>query len=415
MQLLLAYRFLKSKHNTGFINIISKISILGIILGVGILITVLSVMNGFEKELRHKILGFTSHVTIYPRNNSFVDYSVLFEQLKVNKNIIGYSPYIQKEILISSVTSTTNAYFRAIDPKLEQSVGIIDESVIFGSFNNLSFSKNNIVLGNGVANKLLVRIGDEVEILTQFASSKSKKPFQFKNKYIVSGIFDVGLYEYNNAYVFIDLDNFFNTLKQNNKNNIFIDAVSIKLYDALVANKFSLDFNNTNNKFFSQDWTKTHTSLFSAINNEKRVMFIILMLIVTVAAFNIISSLLMLVINKKKDIAILMTLGATKTNIIKIFILQGLFLGILGTILGIIFGLLLSVNIDTIVTTIESVFNLNLMPAEIYHLEKIPSIINYNDVIWIGLFTFVLTLLSTIYPAIKAAEIRPASVFRGEN
>ena len=415
MQLLLAYRFLKSKHNTGFINIISKISILGIILGVGILITVLSVMNGFEKELRHKILGFTSHVTIFPRNNSFVDYSVLFEQLKVNKNVIGYSPYIQKEILISSVTSTTNAYFRAIDPKLEQSVGIVDESIIFGNFNNLNVSKNNIVLGSGVANKLLVRIGDEVEILTQFASSKSKKPFQFKNKYIVSGIFDVGLYEYNNAYVFIDLDNFFNTLKQNNKNNIFIDAVSIKLYDALVANKFSLDFNNTNNKFFSQDWTKTHTSLFSAINNEKRVMFIILMLIVAVAAFNIISSLLMLVINKQKDIAILMTLGATKANIIKIFILQGLFLGILGTILGIIFGLLLSVNIDTIVTTIESVFNLNLMPAEIYHLEKIPSIINYDDVIWIGLFTFVLTLLSTIYPAIKAAEIRPASVFRGEN
>ena len=315
MQLLMAYRFLKSKDNTGFINIISKISILGIILGVGILITVLSVMNGFEKELRHKILGFTSHVTIYPRNNSFVDYSDLFEQLKVNKDVIGYSPYIQKETLISSTTSTTNAYFRAIDPKLEQSVGIIDESVIFGSFNNLSFSKNNIVLGNGVANKLLVRIGDEVEILTQFTSSGSKKPFQFKNKYIVSGVFDVGLYEYNNAYVFIDLNNFFKTLKQNNKNNIFIDAVSIKLHDALIANEFSLNFNNTNNKFFSQDWTKTHTSLFSAINNEKRVMFIILMLIVAVAAFNIISSLLMLVINKQKDIAILMTLGATKINI----------------------------------------------------------------------------------------------------
>ena len=415
MQLLMAYKFLKSKHNTGFINIISKISILGIILGVGILITVLSVMNGFEKELRQKILGFTSHVTIYPRNNSFVDYSNLFEQLKVNKDVIGYSPYVQKEILISSNTSTTNAYFRAIDPKLEQSVGIVNESIIFGSFNNLDISKNNIVLGNGVANKLLVRIGDEVEILTQFTSSESKKPFQFKNKYIVSGIFDVGLYEYNNAYVFIDLNNFFKILEQNNKRNIFVDAVSVKLHDALIANEFSLNFNNTNNKFFSQDWTKTHTSLFSAINNEKRVMFIILMLIVAVAAFNIISSLLMLVINKQKDIAILMTLGATKMNIIKIFVLQGLFLGLLGTIFGIIFGLLLSVNIDAIITTIESVFNLNLMPAEIYHLEKIPSIINYNDVIWIGLFTFILTLLSTIYPAIKAAEIRPAAVFRGEN
>ena len=238
----MAYRFLKSKHNTGFINIISKISILGIILGVGILITVLSVMNGFEKELRQKILGFTSHVTIYPRNNSFVDYSNLLEQLKVNKDVIGYSPYIQKEILISSDTSTTNAYFRAIDPKLEQSAGIVDESIIFGSFNNLSISKNNIVLGNGVANKLLVRIGDEVEILTQFTSSESKKPFQFKNKYIVSGIFDVGLYEYNNAYVFIDLNNFFKILEQNNKRNIFVDAVSVKLHDALIANKFSLNF-----------------------------------------------------------------------------------------------------------------------------------------------------------------------------
>ena len=179
--------------------------------------------------------------------------------------------------------------------------------------------------------------------------------------------------------------------------------------------RFSLDFEKSNKAFFIQDWSETHQSFFNAINNEKRIMFIILILIIVVAAFNITSSLLMLVISKQKDIAILMTLGADRSAILKIFVLQGIILGLIGTIFGIIFGLVLSHNIDSIMNVIESIFGLNLLPADIYHLNKIPSIIDYNDVLMIGISSFVLSVLSTIYPAKKASTILPSKILRNNS
>lgn len=415
MRFLIANRFLRSKYNTSFINMISKISVIGIILGVAILITVLSVMNGFEKELRTKILGFTSHVTIYPKNNSQLDHEKLYSKLVENKDVAGHSPYIQREVMITSSTGTVNAYFRAVVPNLEQDVSIVDNNIILGDFNDLSIAESNIIIGQGIATNLSVGIDDNIELLTQLNFGPDNKYYQFRKNYKVVGIYDVGLFEYNNAYVFTNLNEFIKDLEKNNKRGASLDAISIKLNDPLKAYNFSYDFNLNSDDYFSQDWSHSHRALFSAINNEKRVMFIILMLIVMIAAFNIISSLLMLVINKQKDIAILMTLGATKSMIITIFILQGLFLGLLGTVFGVILGIILASNIDIIVTTIESIFNLSLMPAEIYHLTKIPSIIDYDDLFLIGIFTFIITLSATIYPAIKAAGILPHKVFRGGN
>ena len=415
MRFLIANRFLRSKYNTSFINMISKISVIGIILGVAILITVLSVMNGFEKELRTKILGFTSHVTIYPKNNSQFDHEKLYSKLVENKDVAGHSPYIQREVMITSSTGTVNAYFRAVMPNSEKDVSIVDNNIILGNFNDLSIAESNIIIGQGIAANLSVGIYDNIELLTQLNFGPDNKYYQFRKNYKVVGIYDVGLFEYNNAYVFINLNEFIKDLEKNNKRGASLDAISIKLNDPLKAYNFSYDFNLNSDDYFSQDWSHSHRALFSAINNEKRVMFIILMLIVMIAAFNIISSLLMLVINKQKDIAILMTLGATKSTIITIFILQGLFLGLLGTVFGVILGIILSSNIDIIVTSIESIFNLSLMPAEIYHLTKIPSIIDYDDLFLIGIFTFIITLSATIYPAIKAAGILPHKVFRGGN
>jgi lipoprotein-releasing system permease protein len=238
---------------------------------------------------------------------------------------------------------------------------------------------------------------------------------QFKENYYVAGIFDVGIYEYNNAYAFINIDDFLTSLDVNNKRDIYINTIRIKLPDPLKSKLFTDKFNREIGGYYTQDWSYTHESLFSAINNEKRVMFIILMLIVAIAAFNIVSSLLMLVTNKQKEIAILVTLGATRFDVITIFLLQGLFLGSIGIFFGVLLGFLLANNIDAIISSIEIFFKINLMPAEIYHLNKIPSLINHDDIIFIVLYTFLLTLASAIYPAIKASRIKPAKIFRGNN
>ena len=412
MRLLLAYRFLRSKSNSSFINIISKISVLGIILGISILITVISVMNGFEKELKDKVLGFTSHVTAYSNDMEKISYDIFDNHIR-DGEILGYSPYIEKEIMLSSAHATVSSLFRAIEPNLEKNVGETHNNIISGDYDDLARINNSIIIGSGVANKLRVNVGDDLNVYTQFNHPNNTKMIQFREKYKVTAIFDVGIYEYNNAYTFINLSNFLNTLVQSNKRDINVNTIRIKLPDPLKSHIFTSRFNNKSNMYYAQDWSKTHESLFIAINNEKRVMFIILMLIVAIAAFNIVSSLLMLVTNKEKDIAVLITLGATRSDITIIFLLQGLFLGLIGIFMGVILGVILAFNIDLIVTEIEALFDFNLMPADIYHLTKIPYMIKYGDILSIVIYTSILTIVSAIYPAIKASKINPAVVFRG--
>jgi len=415
MRLLLAYRFIRSKDNSSFINIISKISVLGIILGISILITVMSVMNGFEKELKNKILGFTSHVTIYTNNSINNKLSSILNKFKDNNEISGFSHYIENESLLSSQSGTVNAFFRAVDPSLEKNVGIIHSNIIFGSYDDFGKNENTIIIGSGIAKKLLVNIGDTIDLLTHFPPSNGHKQFQLSETYKIAAIYDVGLYEYNNAYAFIDLTSFSKSLKINNKHHIYADKTRVKLRNPLKARLFSDNFNNLHNDYYAQDWSFTHQSLFLAINNEKRVMFIILVLVVAIAAFNIVSSLLMLIKNKEKDIAILMALGATKKKIVSIFLLQGIFLGLIGITFGILLGVLMSHNIDLIVKFIENLFDLSLMPAEIYHLEKIPSVINSANIILITIFSIILVFISSIYPAMQASSIRPSIILRGNN
>ena len=371
-------------------------------------------MNGFERELKDKVLGFTSHVTAYSNHETNPDYTI-FDNFIENGEISGYSPYIEKQVLLTSKNATAHSLMRAVNPTLEKNVGYIHENIITGKYDDLSNVKQSIIIGSGVSNKLDVNIGDEINLFTQFKHSSTNKMIQFKENYYVAGIFDVCIYEYNNVYAFINIDDFLTSLDVNNKRDIYINTIRIKLPDPLKSKLFTDKFNREIGGYYTQDWSYTHESLFSAINNEKRVMFIILMLIVAIAAFNIVSSLLMLVTNKQKEIAILVTLGATRFDVITIFLLQGLFLGSIGIFFGVLLGFLLANNIDAIISSIEIFFKINLMPAEIYHLNKIPSLINHDDIIFIVLYTFLLTLASAIYPAIKASRIKPAKIFRGNN
>ncbi len=407
MRFLLAYRFLKSKDNSGFINTISKISVIGIILGLTVLITVISVMNGFEQQLKNKVLGFTSHITVYGENLNTNERMSFFDQLVINKDIDSYSVYFEDQALLISESNTSSAMIRAVDPELESNVNIIDDNIISGIYSDLS-KKGSIILGNGIARNLNVRVGDVINVVMK--SNLSKEQLQnSKNNYTVSAIYDVGLYEYNNAYAFISLENIL--LNENQ----LIDKIRLKLFNPLDAREFSSEFNKNNTNMYARDWIESHSSLFTAISNEKRVMFLILILIVAIASFNIVSSLLMLVKNKEKEIAILKTLGASDFYITSIFLLQGIFLGFLGITLGLTFGVLLANNVNFVIDFIEHLFNISLLPPEIYHLSEIPAIVKMSDIRFVTLFSVLIILFSSLYPARKAASVRPADPLRGVN
>ena len=405
MRFLLAYRFLKSKDNTGFINIISKISVIGIVLGITVLITVMSVMNGFERQLQNKILGFTSHVTLHGDNLNSEAALAKFDKMVNEGEIIAYSYYHEEECLLISENQTASAIFRAVNPKLESKVNIIAENIIFGNYDEITNEKV-IIIGSVLANKLMVTIGDKIDFVSKDDIKSGK---QLGNSYIVGAIYDVGLYEYNEAYAFIDLK----TLKS--YPDINITKTRLKIQNPLDSFVFAKDFNKVSKGIYARDWTSSHKSLFTAINNEKRVMFVILVLIIAVASFNIVSSLLMLIKNKEKEISILKSLGASKNYITTIFMIQGIALGAIGIILGIIFGILLANNVNEVINFFESIFNVSLMPPEIYHLSEIPSLILPSDIRFVAIFSSLIIFLSSLYPARRAASIKPAKILRGIN
>jgi len=357
--------------------------------GVGILITVLSVMNGFEKELRDKILGFTSHVSIYPSEQLSSD--ELISIMNNDSEISSYSFIVRNEELISSLSKKNiPIIIHNVNPGREIQTSDIGKMIIDGDFDLKN--ANHLVIGNILARELDVSIGDEIEISNYNELHKN-------NKFVISGIFDSGLYEYNQRFVYGS-----NTSLINNSAYSYI---KIKLLNPLNA---ALVSRNLFSKFgiITSNWTETHNALFQAINNEKRVMFIILALIIAIASFNIISSLTLIVLNKQKDIAILISLGVSRRSIQYIFFIQGIIIGFLGILLGVILGLVLSININEIVIFLENIFNSSFISPEIYHLNKVPYIILMSDIYSIVWITFMMVLLSSIYPASKASKITPA-------
>lgn len=389
MNFLIAYRLLFSKYNLSFISIISKVSIFGLMLGVGILITVLSVMNGFEKELRDKILSFTSHINIYPDNEFGAE--KIKQIIDSYENVKGYSVVHRSEILLSSKNVTNiPVVIHNVNETLESKTSEIPKMLIDGDF-DLSNS-NNLVIGSVLANDLNVTIGDKL-LVSDYKDIYVDKSFK------VIGIFDSGIHEYNQRFVvgsdyaLKDVSNF--------------SYIKVNLLNPLDAIKVSRDLFN-DYSIVSSNWTETHNALFQAIGNEKRVMFIILMLIIAIAAFNIISSLSLLVLNKQKDIAILISLGFSKFTIQSIFFIQGLIIGLIGISLGVMLGIVLSLNIHDIVLFLESLFNVSLIAPDIYHIDVVPSIIFLSDIYNIIFISFAMILLSAIYPAKKAANIIPS-------
>ena len=409
LEVFVGLRYTRAKRRNHFISFISLISMFGIALGVMALIVVLSVMNGFENELRGRILGMVSHVTVSSFRGPLQEWQALREQTLAHPNVTGGAPYTEAEAMISNLSSVSGALVRGIDPRHEIEVSEIHQHMEFGALDDLVGGEYGIVLGSGLANSLDVVPGDRVTMVTPQATASPMGFLPRLRRFKVVGIFEIGVYEYDRSSALIHYQDASKLFRMDGG----VSGIRLKLDDLDLAPLVRQDLKQSIGlQYWVSDWTLRHSNYFKAVRTEKTVMFIILSLIVAVAAFNIVSTLVMVVKDKQPDIAIMRTLGARPLSILKIFVTQGSVIGIVGTLAGVFFGVLLATNLESIVSGFESVFGIKFLAAEVYFISDLPSELRISDVLRIAAIALVLALVSTVYPAWVAARTAPAEALR---
>ncbi|MCI0653480.1 MAG: lipoprotein-releasing ABC transporter permease subunit [Methylococcaceae bacterium] len=404
-------RYTRAKRRTRFISFITLTSVLGIALGVTALITVLSVMNGFEAELRERILGMTSHATISDWNGQLDEWRAFDEELAKEPRITGWAPYVEGQVMLNAGRRVSGSILRGILPALEASVSEVTQNLIAGEIQSLQPGEYGIVLGIELANHLGVVPGDKVTVITPQVTSTPAGILPRLRRFTVTGVFKVGMFEYDRNLALVHLGDAAKLYRLGDS----VSGLRLKLADLFEAPGVTADLSSTLPRNFRvTDWTHAHSNFFRAIQTEKRVMFIILLLIVAVAAFNIVSTLVMVVTDKKGDIAILITQGLTPASVMGIFIVLGTIIGAVGTLLGTVGGVALALNVETIVPAIERFFGVHFLPADVYYISELPSKLIWSDVYQITSLAFLLALLATLYPAWQASRINPAEVLRYE-
>ena len=384
---------------------------LGIALGVAALITVLSVMNGFQKELRSRILGVASHVQISGADNTLSGWEKIAADSKLQKNVVAAAPYVMAQAMLALDSNVGGAIIRGIEPELEDQVADIGAHMKNGKLADLKAGEFGIVLGSELARGLHAFPGDKVVLISPQGQVTPAGLIPRLKQFKVVGIFEVGMFEYDNGLALIHLADAQKLYRMAGK----VSGVRLKLDDLFQAPKVARDLTTMiSADAYISDWTRSHANFFRAVQIEKTVMFVILLLIVAVAAFNIVSTLVMVVTDKQSDIAILRTLGASPKSIMQIFMVQGSLIGVFGTLIGVVVGVLLAKNIDVVVPTIERAFGVAFLDKSVYYISELPSELIWRDVGLIALVSFVLTLLATIYPSWSASRIKPADALRYE-
>jgi lipoprotein-releasing system permease protein len=404
-------RYLRAKRSNHFISFISLISMLGIALGVTTLITVISVMNGFEKELRTRILGAIAHATIQPVGGSIADWHALVEQAETNPAVLGAAPYIEEGVWLQG-NESSGAILRGIDPEFEARVSEVQEKMIAGQLRDLRPGEYGIILGISLASKLRVGPGDKVTMIAPRLKATPVGASPLMRRFMVVGAFEFGEYENDSALALVHIADAGRLLRLPPDT---VGGIRLKLDDMdqswRVAREISSDLPGD---YFVRDWTQERGNLFQAVRTEKTVMWVILSLIIAVAAFNIISMLVMVVTDKQSDIAILKTMGARPGTILRIFVIQGSLIGVIGTALGVVGGILLALNIHLVVPFLEQFFGFSLFPSDIYYITELPSELRTADVVKFSLMTLAMSLLSTLYPSWRASKTHPAEALRYE-
>ncbi len=405
-----AFRYLRSRRQEGFISVTAAFSLLGICLGVAALIIVMSVMNGFRHELITRILGFNGHVTVLGTGGLNIgNYDELAIRLSEIDGVVMATPMIQGQVLATSPNAQTGAVVRGLTPEDFKQQTLIADSVKIGSIDDFGVEAG-VIVGAQLLHRLGLNYGDNITLISPKGVPTAFGTVPRSVSYPVVGVFEVGMYEFDSSVVFMPLDQ---------------AQVYFRLDEAVTQVELNIDTPNepfavrraaqqVANPFYVVDWQQTNRHLYGALQVERNVMFLILTLIILVAAFNIISSLIMLVKDKNADIAIMRTMGATRGALLRIFLLTGASIGLIGTALGLVLGIVFCLNIESIRQFIQVLTSTELFPAEVYFLAELPARVDWVEVVSIVVMALVLTFLATLYPAWRAARVDPAEALRYE-
>jgi len=411
-ELAVGLRYTRARKGSGrnsFISFISFISMAGIVLGVAALITVLSVMNGFQQELRNRILSVASHIEIRGVPE-LMDWQRVADAAMKEPQVKAAAPYVNGQVMLTASGANRGALIRGIDPAREDTVADIGQHMRAGSLADLKPGEFGIVLGNELALALNVGPGSSVVVITPQGTITPAGTLPRLKSFKVVGIFQVGMYEFDSGLALINIEDAQRLYRMDG-----VSGVRLKLDDLFAAPQVARElWQKLPVQAEIRDWTLNHSNFFRAVQIEKRVMFIILTLIVAVAAFNIVSAQVMVVTDKQADIAILRTLGAAPSSIMAIFVVQGALIGIIGTAIGVLCGVLLALNVGTVVPFLERMLNVQFLDKSVYYISDLPSDLQRADVITIAAIALALALVATLYPAWKAARVNPAEALRYE-
>lgn len=410
VELFIGLRYLRAKRRTRFVSFITLISLLGIAVGVAALIVILSVMNGFEGELRDRLLSMTAHGYVTGEDGSLPDWSQVQGRVEAEAGVIAAAPMIEMEGMVRTGRSLNGVLVHGVLPELEQSVSGRTVNFVEGSLDVLSPTGKSIVLGRFLAIDLGVRIGDGVVLLIPRPKGDGTLEPTLE-RFIVRGVFEAGVQDHDASLALVHIKDAARLMSLGER----VTSIRFLTADVMTAPAISNSLQTKlGNGFKSSDWTIENASYFRAIRLEKMMMSLLLSLIIGVAAFNIVASLVMVVTDKTSDIAVLRTLGMAPADVVRVFFIQGAVIGWFGVFLGVVLGVLLALNVPVIVPFLEQVLGFQVMPGDVYYVTVIPSTLEFEDVFIISLAAFILTSLATLYPARRAAYVDPAIALRYE-
>jgi lipoprotein-releasing system permease protein len=407
-------RYLKAKRKQTFISIITVISIVGVAVGVLTLIVVLAVMSGFEKTIKEKILGTQAHLVVLKASQQGMDrYGELIQEVERVKGVVSATPFIYTEVMLSSESNVTGGVIKGIDPDRVGKVTELAHNMKAGRLQDLKEESNSpgIILGVELAKQLGVSINDPVQVISPLGTITPMGMMPKMRRFRIVGVFQSGMYDFDTKFAYISIDSAQKFLNMGSR----VTGIEVKSDNIYQVKEIGREIRKKLGfPFWTKDWIEMNRNLFSALKLEKIAMFILLVLIVLVAAFNIISTLIMVVMEKHKDIAILKSMGASSTGILKIFIIEGGVIGLVGTALGTIVGLAMAFNLDKIVAFLENLFGFRILSPDVYYIDKFPSQVNPLDIVLIVTTAILISLLATLYPSWRASKLDPAEALRYE-
>jgi lipoprotein-releasing system permease protein len=410
-ELFVGLRYVRARrtaNKNGFISFISLASVIGIALGVSALIIVLSVMNGFQKEVRDRMLSVVSHIEVFAANGTVDQWEPLINDAKRNKHVLAGAPYVAAQAMLANGDAVRGAVIRGIKPELEMQVANLQMRA--GQLTDLKPDEFNVVLGLELSRALGVRVGDKITLIAPQGNVTPAGVIPRLKQFTVAGVFESGHFEYDSALALVAMEDAQKLFRLEG-----VTGIRLKTDNLYEAHNIAADLSRTlTGDLLIRDWGRINRSWFAAVQVEKRMMFIILTLIVAVAAFNLVSMLVMMVTDKRADIAILRTLGASPGSIQKIFMIAGSISGSLGTLVGAVIGIVTALNIETWMPVIERVLGVQVLPKDIYFISSLPSDPQVPDIAFIVATSLIMSLLATLYPSWRAARIQPAEALRYE-